>query len=145
MRQIKSDTQSNYEKDLYKWSKTQVNLLKKGDFSRADVDHIIEEIEDLGSSQRNALESQMIRLLMHMLKIAYQPQKHTKSWDKSIGNSRIEIEKIIRKNPSLKRELNNVMNDSYYYARKKAHVETRLDINIFPTDCPWSLKEVIAE
>lgn len=144
MRQTKSSN-SNYESDFYKWAFTQADLLKKGDFEKVDFKHIIEEIEDLGTSQRSALESQMTRLMMHMLKIKYQPEKHTKSWDKSIGNARVEIEKIIRKNPSLKRELNEAKNEGYYFARKKAHIETGLEIKKFPEKCPWTLGEVLGD
>jgi hypothetical protein len=139
--------QSNhsYEKDFYKWSLIQADLLKRGEFSKADLKHIIEEIEDLGNEKRNALESQIIRLLMHLLKIKYQPEKHTYSWDKSIGNARIEIEKILKKNPSLKREVKNLMDDAYYYARKKAALETKLDIKIFEETCPWTFEEIMEE
>jgi hypothetical protein len=144
MRQTKNN-RASYSSDFYKWAMTQATLLKKGDFEHVDLKHIIEEIEDLGKSERSALESQLIRLMMHMLKIRYQSQKHTKSWDKSIGNARLEVEKIIRKNPSLKRELNDIKNEAYYFARKKAHIETGLELKIFPEACPWSLKEVLGD
>lgn len=143
MRQITNKSNSHYENDFYKWALTQALLLKKGDFSKVDLEHIVEEIEDLAKSQRKALKNQMIRLLMHLLKIAYQPEKHTKSWDKSIGNARIEIDTIIEDNPSLKREMQKVLEESYSHARKKAHVETGLDLNKFPETCPWTTKEVL--
>lgn len=135
---------SSYNNDFYKWALTQANLLKKGDFSKIDLENIVEEIESLGRSQRSALRNQMIRLLMHMLKIKYQPTKHSKSWDKSIGNAKIEIEKILSENPSLKREMPDLLKESYRYARKKAAIETGLDIKKFPENCPWELKEVIS-
>lgn len=84
--------QSNhlYEKDFYQWSLHQAKLLKRGEWTKLDLENLVEEIESLGKSERSALKNQMIRLLMHLLKIKYQPNKHTKSWDKSIGNARIE-------------------------------------------------------
>jgi hypothetical protein len=141
MRQAKQP--DSYKDDFYKWTKTQASFLKKGEFSKLDLDHIIEEIEDLAKSERKALKNQMIRLLMHLLKINYQPQKHTKSWDKSIANARLEIEIIIEESPSLKRELPAIFEEAYLYARKKAHIETGLDIKTFPINCPWTLKEIM--
>lgn len=143
MRQI-SNT-NNYEKDLYKWAKTQAILLRRGDFSKIDLEHVIEEIEGLAKSERKALKNQMIRLLLHLLKYEFQPQKRGKSWIQSIGNSRLSIEGILEDNPSLKRELLKIFQESYPYARKKAHIETGLDIKVFPIECPWSLKEVLGQ
>lgn len=134
-----------YEKDFYKWAMTQADLIKHGKFEKVDLENVIEEIECLGRSERNVLKSQIERLLMHMLKIKYQPSKHIKSWDKSIYQSRIKIEKNIKDNPSLKRELEKLMNESFVYARKNASIETGLDLSIFPMLCPWSLKEVLGE
>lgn len=53
-----------------------------------------------------------------------------------------EARKII-KELELRRELNKVLEHSYRYARKKAHIETSLDIKIFPEECPWTLKEIL--
>lgn len=77
MREVKRT--KAYEADFYAWTKSQSRLLKKKDFSKIDLEHIIEEIDSLGRSERSALKNQMIWLLMHLLKILYQPEKHTKS------------------------------------------------------------------
>lgn len=141
MRQTKNN--SNYENDFYKWAKIQATHLKKGEFSKLDLEHVVEEIEDLAKSERKSLKNQMVRLLMHLLKVNYQPEKHTKSWDKSIANARLEIEIIIEESPSLKRELPIIFEEAYLHARKKAHIETGLDLKIFPQECPWTLKQVM--
>jgi len=110
-----------------------------------DWDHLIEEIESLGRSAKHALKSHLKNLLMHKLKIQYQPKKHTKSWDTSIGNAKIEIEDELNDNPSLQHELNEIFNNSYKSARKKAAIETGIDIKKFPQDCPWTIEEILGE
>ena len=70
-----------YEKDFFRWTKEQSEMLKTGEFERLDIAHLIEEIESLGKSQRDKLESYFTILLMHLLKIKYQPTSHSKSWD----------------------------------------------------------------
>ena len=134
---------NSYENDFYKWTQIQSSLLKKNEFSKLDLDHIIEEIETLGRSERSSLKSQFVRLLQHMLKYKYQIEKRTKSWAKTIANSRLEIDEIVKENPSLKREIPALINDAYLLARKKAHIETGIDIKKFPVECPWSNKDIL--
>jgi hypothetical protein len=134
---------SSYDKDFYKWTQVQASLLKKNKFEKVDLEHVIEEIESLGKSERSELKNQMIRLLMHLLKVKYQPTKHTKSWDKSIGNAKIEIEDILLENPSLKREMPKVFEEAYQSSRKRAAIETSLELKNFPVKCPWELKDIL--
>ena len=135
----------NYDKDFYKWAYAQADLLKSKEFEKIDLQNLIEEVESLGKSEKHALESQIIRLLLHMLKIEYQPKKRTKSWDRSILNARIEIDRKVKQNPSLKKELKNLIQESFPYAIKSAALETGLDLKTFPKECPWSLKEILGE
>ena len=84
----KSEKEVNYEIDFFNWTFHQAKLLKKRAFSELDIENLIEEIESLGRSDRRALRSQVVRLLMHMLKQSYQPegQGNSRSWAGSISN-----------------------------------------------------------
>lgn len=68
-----------YEKDFFKWTKTQANHLKKKEFSKLDIENLIEEIKSLGRSEKRAIKSYLANLLLDLLKIECQPGKHTKS------------------------------------------------------------------
>jgi len=133
---------SLYDKDYCKWINLQVGFLKVGDFSKLDVSFLIEELDDLGGSIKRALESHYRVLLCHLLKKKYQPEMSTRSWDFSIKNSKHEIEKILRKNPSLKSHLDEIIKDAYFSARLWASEETMLEEDVFPEECPF-LQEVI--
>ena len=126
-----------------KWTKQQSGYLKKMEFTKLDIDNLIEEIESLGKRDKRSLRSQLTNLLLHLLKIDYQPEKHTKSWDKSIFNARVEISELLEDSPSLANELKNIFEKSYQTAREKASLETSLDIDVFPKKCKWSLKKVL--
>lgn len=134
-----------YEKDFYKWTRNQARFLKKQEFSNLDIENLIEEIESLGRSERRTLESYLEIMLMHMLKVKYQPKKHSKSWDLSIKNSRQKFKKVLKQNPSLKPKLPEILKDSYVSARLDAALETQLDEKIFPESCPWTLDEILVE
>lgn len=134
-----------YEQDFYKWTIDQSKFLKKKEFSKLDIDNLIEEIESLGRSERRALESYFKVLLIHLLKIKYQPDYRTRSWDNSIKVSRYQINKLLKQNPKLKRELNVIIKDAYYLARLEAAIETSIDESIFPKECPWTVEECLDE
>ena len=137
--------QPAYEKDFYQWTEEQIRLLKTREFSKLDIDHLIEEIESLGRSEKRAIESYLTNLILHLLKIKYQPMKHTKSWDLSIKNSRHKIKVLLSDNPSLKRYLPNILEEAYFTARLNAIAETGLDEKTFPETCDWTLDEILLE
>ena len=132
-----------YDKDFYRWTSTQSKLLQKGEYSKLDIQNLIEEIDALGRSERRALESYLEILLMHMLKEKFQSKRKTASWELSIRNSRLKASKVLKQNPSLKSKLDEVVKDAYESARLDAALETGLDEKIFPEECPWDIKELI--
>ena len=50
-----------------------------------DLRVIAEELEGLVRSEKNALQGNLIVLLIHLLKCRYQPSRHTRSWDDTIA------------------------------------------------------------
>jgi|AGSF01.1.fsa_nt_gi Domain of unknown function DUF29. len=48
---------SLYERDFYLWLQTNINLLKEGKFSEIDLENLLEELESMGRSDKNALKS----------------------------------------------------------------------------------------
>src|SRR5271166_6092160 len=135
----------SYETDFYAWSLEQVSHLKKKEFTMLDFDHLIEEIETLGASDQRAFTSYLARILQHMLKIEYQPQKKTKSWDRSIKLYRSQSLRILKKNPSFKKMTPEFFYDAYQMGCLEASKETGLDIDVFPEECPWTIEEVLGE
>lgn len=125
------------------WISEQTYFLRNKDFERLDMKNIIEELESLGASEERALESYFIVLLMHMLKVEYQENKHTRSWDLSIINSTLKVNRLLRKNPGLKSKLSHIFGDAYESARLEAAIETGLHEDIFPKTCPFSLENIL--
>lgn len=132
-----------YETDYYGWLQQQLALLKAGRLAELDLAHLIEEIEDLGASQRSALVNQIARLYLHLLKWHYQSQRRSRSWEVSIKNARIEIEDLLADNPSFAPWLAEAVLKGYAKARKQATAETRLPIETFPIEPEWSLEQAM--
>src|SRR5260370_17295876 len=60
-----------YERDYYTWILEQVRALRERRVEDLDWPNLAEEIEDLGKSERRGLRSQITRLLVHLLKLAF--------------------------------------------------------------------------
>ena len=89
-------TKTLYETDFVEWAQETAKLLRVGRFDAVDMEHLIEEVYDLGGGERSAVDRQLERMLMHLLKQRVQPEKASSSWHRSIVNSRINIEIRIR-------------------------------------------------
>ena len=62
-----------YEDDFYAWTREQARALRRLAESRPnvglDLEHLIEEVEDLGTSQRDAVRSHLRTIIEHCLKL----------------------------------------------------------------------------
>ena len=132
-----------YDEDFYAWTMAEANLLRNHKFDELDIDHLIEELIDMGESTRRELESRLIQLLMHLLKWEFQPSRKGKSWENSIKKQRIGIRKVLRKNPSLKSTISECIVDAYQDARYDAANETELDEKAFPQECPYTFEQIM--
>ena len=73
-----------YDQDFFAWSRQQAALLRAGKLGQADIEHIAEEIESMGRTEKRELISRLTVLLLHLLKWRYQPDKRSPSWEASI-------------------------------------------------------------
>lgn len=134
-----------HDRDFFKWTRNQMKFLKEKEFTKLDIDNLIEEIESLGNSERNAIESYMIVLFIHLLKMEFQPAMRCNSWENSIENAKFRIKRLVKKNPSLNKEVSEVIPDAYYSAKLQASSETGLDKKTFPEECPWTSDKLFPE
>ena len=78
------------EDDFYGWLLGQASILRKQRYGTLDWSNLAEELEAMGRSEENSLESYLVRLLKHLLKYRYQHGKITGSWEASIEIRAIE-------------------------------------------------------
>jgi hypothetical protein len=133
----------SHETDFYSWTQEQAALLRQGRLGELDIINLVEEVEDMGRSERRELESRLVVLLAHLLKWQYHPSHRGSSWESTIRGQRFEILKVLKENPGLKRVAHECFDWSYKRARFDAMGETRLKLSVFPTDCPWTLNQVL--
>ena len=132
---------ADYDRDFYAWTLAQAEALRAKDCRALDMDHLAEAIEDLGKSDRRAIQSHLRILLLHLLKVAHQRQRRL-SWLRSIRNAREAIELVLGDSPSLRRELPELLAWAYPKVCRAASEETGLPLATFPETCPWSLDQL---
>ncbi len=132
-----------YEQDFQGWINQHIAWLKTGQFHELDVEHLIEELEDMGQSNIRELENRLVILIAHLLKWQFQAAQQSGSWRSSIIEQRVQILRLLRKIPSLKRELPNAVSEAYADALSLALEETGLPEKTFPLVCPYSLEQLL--
>src|SRR4051812_2790545 len=94
-----------YDKDFAEWTRDNAELLRSGGAREADMERIAEEIEDLGKREQRTLHNRFVRLIEHLLKWQYQPQRRGSSWSRTIVVHRIGIQRLLSANPSFRAAL----------------------------------------
>ena len=137
------DVASDYHADFYAWTREQADLARRGSVNALDMGNIAEELEGMGRAERRALASQLERLMAHLLKWRYQPQRRSRSWRGSIRDSRTQIERLLGGSPSLGGEMLGLVEEEYPRAVRWASDETGIGWRAFPADCPWTQAELL--
>jgi transcriptional regulator of aromatic amino acid metabolism len=140
---VQSTAKKLYETDFNFWLETTAKLLRERQFNQIDYDNLVEEIEAIGRSERNALESNLRVLLMHLLKWKYQPSRRSNSWKSSIIEHSLRINKAFKYSPSLRRYFNEIFEETYQDARLLAAGETGLSKETFPEHCLFKVQDIL--
>jgi hypothetical protein len=139
-----SAQRATYDQDVIAWALEQARLLRSGQFSALDIEHIADEIEDVGKAEKRELASRMAVLLTHLLKWQYQPAFRGRSWQQTIKHQRKSIALELKNTPSLKTLLRDTEWQELVWgdAVSQAFKETGLDT--FPEICPWTTDQVLS-
>lgn len=132
----------DYNLDFYQWTQQQANFLRNKQIENIDWENIAEEIADMGRSEKRQLESRLEVLIMHLLKWQFQPNLRSRSWQLTIKEQRLRLEKLLKENPSLKSSLADVQEKIYPLAVIGAEKETGL--SLFPETCPYELTNILS-
>ena len=136
---------SSYEEDVYGWSLRQAALLRAGRYDDVDMENVAEEIESVGRSQVSSLRSCYRLIAAHLLKVLFQPERFTRSWQGTIVRERFNAAAYLEENPSLKPRRAEIFAEAYAQARGLASAETGLSVKAFPTEAPFTLEQASSE
>ena len=136
---------SLYDTDFHAWALQQARALQAKDWAALDLKNLIEEVEDLAGRHRDALGSELKRLLVQLLKWYYQATHRSDGWLESVEQARQAIDEVIEDHPSLADYPQVLLPKAYQHARRQGTRETKLPLTTFPEHCPWDLDDIRRE
>jgi len=137
------DRQTLYNLDFAQWLEVNVEKLRRQDYTSVDWENLIEELEDMGRSERRRLKSNVIVILLHLLKWQFQPERRSGSWESSLLEHRRRVREALEESPSLRPYLEAQFPQCYREAVKQARAETGLPMETFPPECPYLTATVV--
>lgn len=126
-----------YNQDFYQWVQTTIHNIRNRDLKSLDWENLLEELEGLGNEQKHQLESRLIVLLEHLLKLTYWSEErnhNSRGWQGTIIEQRKKIKKLLKRNPSLKPFFSEIFAETYQDARDITIVKTGLEPENFPLE-----------
>lgn len=141
--ELSSITKALYETDYLKWLDATAAAIKQGNLDAVDWDNLLEEIEDMGRSERRTLASNLKILILHLLKWQFQPERRSNSWRSTIAEHRQRIRKSLKESPSLKPYLDTAIAENYSDAVELAAIETGLSQETFPKECLFTPEQLM--
>jgi len=103
--------------------------LQQRDWAASEIG-IEELIATLSKSEERALRSQLIRLMMHIVKWNIQPERRSRSWLLTISNARLEIAEILEYEPHLQPKIAQLWDKCFHAAVELAETETGMNSTV---------------
>lgn len=140
-----SELSKIYDRDYYLWLEKTAELLKSGKLDRLDLKNLIEEIENLGRSEKRAVVSFLKQLIKHLLLYNYwetERQWSGRGWLEEISNFRFELSQYLD-SKTLRNYADRELSNIYTRARKEAILKSNM--NNIPVNCPYSIEQILDE
>jgi len=134
---------TDYDADIVAWANEQAALLRAKKYSQLDIEHIADEVEDVGKSEQRELKSHMAVLLAHLLKWRLQHERRGTSWQVTIRSQRKEVLRSLSDTPSLKANLDDQEWWDIVWGRAVDLANRETGIKDFPVAIPWSRDQIL--
>jgi hypothetical protein len=140
---VLTNLQRLYEIDDSQWLEEMIELLKQRQFEKLDLEHLIEELVDLGSEKKNAVVSLLEQVIRHLLLLEYwttERDNNQAHWESEIVSFRTQLRRRLTTNlrNHLAKESASIYQDALIYVRTK----TRFKVD-FPENCSYSLEQLL--
>jgi hypothetical protein len=139
-----------YDSDFYAWVQDQAALLAARRFEELDLPHLVEELQLMGNSERGELSNRLSILLAHLLKLQmaaerlpYVYDRGQRGWRLSCTEQRLQLRKLLRRNPCLRPTVPDELPDAYAIARLQAAIALGVDEASVPLMCPWTPEYIL--
>ena len=139
-----------YETDFVLWTEDQAGKLRQARDTGSNLDldwqHLIDEVEWLGITDRRSLLTDVMCVLEHLTKLEWSPAfDPRRSWADRIDGHRDRIATLLRQSPCLRDALHGALNDGWELTKPRverdlARSRARLEL---PLACPYTAAQVL--
>ncbi len=131
-----------YETDPTLWLEKTIEYLKSDRLDQLDIEHLIEELEDLGKRDKNKAASLLEQIIRHLLLLQYWSAEHDNNashWESEIDSFRTQLRRHLTTTlrQYLEQELHIIYQDALRYTRKKTGLKN------LPNHCPYSIENLL--
>ena len=147
--QIKPAPKALYEEDFYVWTQRQAELLRARRFEDLDLEHLVEEVEELGDAKRGAVLNNTRVVMEHLLKLQHSPATDPRNgWRATVREHRSRLE--IDLTPQLRQILKDELPRVFRIARKSVMASMRdhgehAEADALPETCPYTADQIIGD
>jgi Domain of unknown function DUF29 len=146
---IKPARKDLYDEDFYVWTQRQAELLRARKFEDLDLEHLIEEVAELGDTKLSAVLNNARVVMEHLLKLQHSPAADPRNgWRATVleHRSRLEVELTPRLTQIMDAELPRM----YRLARRSASVSMRdhgehAAADAIPETCPYTADQITGD
>jgi Domain of unknown function DUF29 len=146
---IKPTTSHLYEQDFYAWSKAQADLLRAKRYSDLDLEHLIEEVDDLGEALYRSARSRTRTIIEHLLKLEHSPARDPRAgWVETVMTQRSDLEDELT--AALRPKIEQALSRTYAQSRRNVtaalheHGE-HAAADALPETCPYTLDQITGD
>ena len=134
---------ATYDADVVVWAEEQAAHIRARRWDQLDIEHLADEIDDVGRSEIRELTRRFARLLAQWLKWVHQPDRRSGRWERALREQRKQAVRKLGAVPSLTPLLSDPdwIGDVWGDAVIDAIKET--DLDVFPEHCPWRLYDLL--
>ena len=132
----------DYQQDFYGWLKATACLVREGRFTDVDTEHVAEELEGMGRTEKRELINRLAILLTHLLKWQYQPVRRSRSWQNTLTVQRSDLLDLLEDSPSLLNEIAPAIQKAYKKALLLVEEETGIGAGSLPPVSPFSFDQI---
>ena len=138
-----------YDTDFHAWTQEQAAKLRALVAERTnldlDLEHIAEEIESVGASDRRELHSRLARIIEHLLKLEDSTLSEPRNgWKSSVRAERTSLERLLEQSPSLRRWAVDEVAGAYRHAARRLKPQLiELTMDPLPDVCPYELDQIL--
>ncbi len=136
------DLKELYETEYDRWLSEMVRLLKNRQLDKLDYENLIEELEALGRSERSAVKSLLLQIIIHLMLYQFwqsERERNANHWAGEIIIFRVQLEDRLTTNLRnyLEKELPKIYQNALLIVQKKTQ------LNSLPEQCPYSLQQLL--